>query len=221
MDKVCYIYTLTDPNTLQVRYVGKTINPEERFKRHRLDKKGCNLRINWIKSLRAMDLFPIFEVVDVVDNAQWEFWEQHWITLFKSWNFNLVNANAKGSGAINFKHSNETKEKIRATSLNRRHSNETKEMISKNRMGMKFSAQHIENLSKSHLCQTNEKFRKKVAQINKSTGNIIKIYDSIIDAERVTGVFNSSITKCCKNTRESAGGFTWKYVSKNKNNASR
>ena len=40
MDNLCYIYTLTDPNTQQVRYVGKTINPKVRFRSHKKDKKG-------------------------------------------------------------------------------------------------------------------------------------------------------------------------------------
>ena len=54
---------------------------------------------------------------------------------------------------------------------------------------------------------------KKIKQLDKK-GNIIKIYDAIMDAERATGINNSKITACCKKHygRKTAGGYIWRYV---------
>ena len=49
-----------------------------------------------------------------------------------------------------------------------------------------------------------------IIQISLS-GDIINYYNSIRDAERITGVQNQNITKCCKNQRKTAGGFIWRY----------
>ena len=41
-------------------------------------------------------------------------------------------------------------------------------------------------------------------------GNLIASYNSIMDAERVTGVRNSGISACLKGRVKHAGGFIWK-----------
>ena len=43
------------------------------------------------------------------------------------------------------------------------------------------------------------------------TGEFIAEYPSTMEASRHTGCDNSSISKCCKGNRKSAGGFIWKY----------
>jgi len=43
-------------------------------------------------------------------------------------------------------------------------------------------------------------------------GNVIAEYEAIKVAARVVGINNAeTITKCCKGTRPSAGGYRWKY----------
>jgi hypothetical protein len=42
-------------------------------------------------------------------------------------------------------------------------------------------------------------------------GLIVKEYDSILGAEKETGIPNSNIIKVCKGERKSAGGYIWKY----------
>ena len=53
---------------------------------------------------------------------------------------------------------------------------------------------------------------KKVAQYDKQTNELIKVWDSIMDVERELGIDHSSISRCCKGKQKSAGGFIWKYV---------
>ena len=42
-------------------------------------------------------------------------------------------------------------------------------------------------------------------------GNCIAVYESVSEASVLTGVNKSSIAKCCRNERKSAGGFLWKF----------
>ena len=53
--------------------------------------------------------------------------------------------------------------------------------------------------------------RKQVQQINADTLEIIKTFDSPIDAEKETGVARQNISKVCRGVRKHAGGFGWKY----------
>ena len=57
---------------------------------------------------------------------------------------------------------------------------------------------------------TNIKTSRKVIQLD-LRGNVIAEYLSIRDAERETGINNSSILRSCKNINKTAGGFIWYY----------
>ena len=53
-----------------------------------------------------------------------------------------------------------------------------------------------------------------MAQYTKD-GDLVKIWDSIVDVTRELGIDSSTIGKVCKGTnqhRHTAGGFVWKYV---------
>lgn len=91
-----YIYSLSDPLTGNIRYVGKTDNLSSREKTHlRVEKTHKSY---WVQSLLAIGLMPKMEILDEVSNDEWKFWEQHWIQLIKSWGFNLVNGDNGGLG---------------------------------------------------------------------------------------------------------------------------
>jgi len=96
-----YIYTLTDPITNQIRYVGKTINLKERYKNHLRSNPGTHCS-NWIKSLRNKNLVPLIEVIDETDSEDWASLEQYWIAQIRAWGFNLVNLTDGGEGASGF-----------------------------------------------------------------------------------------------------------------------
>lgn len=59
----------------------------------------------------------------------------------------------------------------------------------------------------------NHPHSKPVAQIQ--GGQIIKVYGSVLEAQRQTGIEMSNIAKCCRGARKTAGGYQWKYVEKN------
>lgn len=54
--------------------------------------------------------------------------------------------------------------------------------------------------------------RKKVKQLSYDGTQIIKIYDSIRDAEKETGISNKQISKVCRKKMPTAHGFRWEYV---------
>ena len=51
---------------------------------------------------------------------------------------------------------------------------------------------------------------KKVIQMDKDE-NVIEIYESTMDAEKITNIDRGSISKCCNNKQSTAGGYIWKY----------
>lgn len=42
-------------------------------------------------------------------------------------------------------------------------------------------------------------------------GKTVREYPSAMEAERVTGIGHKAISKCCRGTNKSAGGFRWEY----------
>jgi len=93
-----YIYSLSDPRTNAIRYIGKTINPKHRKHSHnnKARDKGTYKR-NWINQLQSLGLRPVFEILDVVED-DWQFWESYWIFQCKSWGFRLTNSTIGGEG---------------------------------------------------------------------------------------------------------------------------
>lgn len=52
---------------------------------------------------------------------------------------------------------------------------------------------------------------KSVCQLDKFTGDIIDVFNTMREAVEKTGVAQDSIKKCCDGKRKSAGGFGWMY----------
>lgn len=96
-----FIYTLSNPITNEVRYVGKANDLTQRYKNHLKFKVWRkNHKNDWIMSLIKMGIKPKMEVIDIVSIDEWMFWEQYWISQFRSWGFNLVNGTFGGEGSV-------------------------------------------------------------------------------------------------------------------------
>tara|TARA_R110001632_G_C11331622_1_gene416598 strand:- start:1301 stop:1879 length:579 start_codon:yes stop_codon:yes gene_type:complete len=94
------IYTLKDPFTNVIRYVGKTTekNFHKRFISHNNPhsrKDGNPHKINWINSIKKKGGKVIMEVLDTIE-GDWEWLERYWIAQFKEWGFPLVNYSKGG-----------------------------------------------------------------------------------------------------------------------------
>lgn len=94
-----FIYILIDPVQNTIRYVGKTNNPDERFKNHKNKSRDKNThKRNWINKLRSIGFKPEMEIIDEVSVSEWKYWEKFWIGYFKCLGFDLVNYTEGGDG---------------------------------------------------------------------------------------------------------------------------
>lgn len=50
----------------------------------------------------------------------------------------------------------------------------------------------------------------KIKQFDKN-GRLLNLFDSIKDASKITGICSSAICQVCKQNRQSAGGYIWRY----------
>lgn len=97
------IYILKDPITKEIRYLGITKNPlNVRLNGHIHDckHKKPTHKINWIKSLLKLELRPIIELLEEVDDVIAFDMEIYWIYQLKSWGFNLTNSTNGGKTPI-------------------------------------------------------------------------------------------------------------------------
>lgn len=136
-----YIYSLSDPRTPDnIRYIGKSENPDERLRKGHLYEKSNNHKDNWVQSLRKEGLKPKVELIDKVSVIEWQFWEKHYISLFRSWEFDLTNGTDGGDGRTpGFIVSEETRKKLSHPAWNKGKNVplETREKISSKLKGNK------------------------------------------------------------------------------------
>lgn len=97
--RTVFIYTLNDPTTKKIRYVGKTKNPRKRLASHIEDlKRTRSHRANWMRSLLNQGISPEMEIVDEVLEVEWPMWEAAYIQFFLEQGCELVNATFGGEG---------------------------------------------------------------------------------------------------------------------------
>lgn len=102
-------------------------------------------------------------------------------------------------------HSNEEyRRKISKALTGKQLSEETKRKISKTKKGKQLSEEAKQKMS------INSSKRIKIVQYDKQ-GNLIKIWDCMMDVQRQLEINASHISECCKGKRKSAGGYIWKY----------
>lgn len=122
--------------------------------------------------------------------------------------------------------SNETRQRMSKASIGREVSKETRNKISQKALGNNRAtgkrtleqrermsiAQKVSVKCKAHRDAWNAKQGKRIVQMDLS-GNFIASYKSIREADRITGIDRSQISKCCQGITNynSAKGFIWKY----------
>jgi hypothetical protein len=203
MFKPVSIYILKDPDTELVRYVGKTVKPPaQRLSGHIYKAKiDDSYKDRWIRSLLSKGVRPTIEVIDEVQPENWQFWERHYIKLFKSIGARLTNAMNGGEDEMSF--TDEIKKKISDAQEGRR-------------TGRRVAPSPIITSSKKGGSPQS------VIQLTKS-GEFIKKFSSLTEAQKETGIALQTISACCRKyshpTRKGgkphlhkyAGGFMWKY----------
>ncbi len=97
-----YIYGLLCPIAKQIRYIGKSINPEKRLKRHIADcytSKYYTAR--WLKTLVSWGLRPSVVILHIVgDDENWQEVERRFIAQGRAEGLPLTNTSAGGEGVL-------------------------------------------------------------------------------------------------------------------------
>jgi hypothetical protein len=111
------IYSLTDPRSGRVRYVGKTAySLGRRLRQHLAGAKHLRTHLGrWLQQLLTEGSEPTIQLLETVSGEGWSLREQHWIVLMRERGEPLTNSTAGGDGAPpGFRMREDTKAKIAA-----------------------------------------------------------------------------------------------------------
>jgi len=236
------IYGLVDPNTNEIRYIGKAINLKNRVINHlkpsRLITKTH--KNNWLNFLIKDDKKPFIIVLEKnLDESVLNDFEMKWIKYYKKIGCNLTNGTNGGDGG---KMNTEVIEKMKKTKsinkqkgfwLNKNFSEEHCKNISEGKKGYITSDETKLKLSKSHIgintwskgVKLSDETKSKMSDSKKGIiknkkpvyqldleGNIIKLWDAPYYAEKELNLTRSKIHSVCIGKRKKTGGFRWVYV---------
>ena len=196
------IYGLADPNSRELRYIGKTSKSlKQRLNGHIRDNSKCH-RVNWIKGLMKIGLMPEIFVIEETTEDYWEREERWFINYFRAIGCNLTNGTDGGEGSYGFKHNQEAKDKLRqvrlgkipseetrrkmsASQLGRKHSDETKRKISEANSGRKLSEETIERIIvRNKERKHSESAKRKISAANKGKVRTAETKERMSEAQR-------------------------------------
>jgi predicted GIY-YIG superfamily endonuclease len=200
-----YIYLLENlKNHPDKVYIGKTNKINRRKNAHKCNY-GDNVQIT------------IIDQIESNDKKDWVPLESYWIEQFRQWGFKLLNQN-NGGGGLNTV-SDVSKKKM---SEAKRNFNVTwGDKISQSKKGVKIgqmSKTHLENLILSRIKNQGSP----VSQIDKTTNEVLKSFDSIslaaqyiIDTTNIQSkhiVIRNGIKDCAVGRQSTSFGYKWQYL---------
>lgn len=183
-------------------YIGSTIDIDKRWWRHKnllnRNKHHCHhLQRAWIKYGESNFILEILENVDI-DNLLIK--EQYWFNILNP----EYNSCPMAGSSLGYKHSDETKEKLRLINLGDKNPNWKEEK----------SPQYIKkgyNYNVNYNIDYSYK-EKAVFQIDIITGEILAEHKSITKAAKSLGLNRPvGIQHVLKGRRKSCQGFYWKF----------
>lgn len=226
-----YIYVLLDPTTKVIRYVGQTINPEQRYKSHIYlnNKNNKHHHINWLIKLKNQKLRPIMKIIDECLLADLNKYEKLYINLFKKLGYDLTNtSNEEYTRVYNksrkhfikqvycYKEDNSykiyTSGKEAAIDLNVSY-----KLISASCNGGKniISSKYIFSLYRLSKKEIKDRFKCKIKRSKVKAINLKnkeeQIFNSQYQASKILNVNFRNINQVLKGVRKSAGGYLWQY----------
>lgn len=135
-----YIYALTEPDTGEIRYIGKSIRPLGRLADHCNDPSKTH-RTNWIQSLLSNGKRPGMVVLEeVADGDRWQDVERAWIARGRSAGWRLTNCTSGGDGVSDLPP--ESRERIVAAWRGRKHRPESLAKMSISNRGRVHTEDH-------------------------------------------------------------------------------
>ena len=77
MNEPAHIYTLTDPSTGKVRYVGSSIHPHKRVAAHMNPSIHDGIKKKeWVKDMKRKGVRPILTIIQTVHDVDYERWHE-------------------------------------------------------------------------------------------------------------------------------------------------
>lgn len=110
-----YIYGLFDPRNYQLRYIGKSNNPEKRLYRHIMYAKSNDRNhhiYNWIRQLLSENLEPSLEILEECNKQNWRDIERAWIKEAIEKGVDLTNETSGGDGLQDYIFSEEQRKRM-------------------------------------------------------------------------------------------------------------
>lgn len=196
--RTIYIYTLKDPESNNIRYVGKTTNPKNRLNAHITRSKNNKYHsARWVKSLLNKGLKPILEVIEECADDNWQEREKFWIKFYNE-KCDLTNTLEGGEGGATFGRLGKpwTKEQHAANKLAR--------------TGLSINQKDLNGNRQKAIRQFCDKNKKPILQYDLD-GRFIKEWPSAVDAGKVLEISYSDINRSCKKETLTSAGFQWRY----------
>ena len=200
------IYSLHNPLTNELRYVGKTTAPlRKRLANHvHAARKYRHYTASWIKSLLEQGVRPVIREIEVVDLEFGSERERHWIAYYRASGARLTNLTDGGDGqAPGFRHSAEVRARCGNASRQAWLDPEYRQRVTSKLRGRERTAEHRQAISVAKRGSGHHKAKftdDQVREIRELTG-IIKQSEI---AERF-GVSPSTI-------RDIQKGRTWTHI---------
>ena len=236
-----FIYTLTDPFTNEIRYVGKSNDPKKRLYDH---IRCCHLtnthKNNWVKSILEKSGKPLLNIIDKVPKNNWQLWETYWISKLKEEGHNLTNISDGGNGMSEHRYNTKEKMKIRHKEFPNYNKCKDKEIIiDKDLLYQKYIIENLSlnkcasffntvkstifrNLKEYNIKKDKSIWIKQCASHEKKIilqydlgGNFIKKWIGLKSIEDTMNLNTSVILNCCKGRSNKSYGYIWRFENSN------
>lgn len=224
-----YFYTLIDPITNKIRYIGQTVNPGNRFRNHIYEAKKNNRthKERWIIQLLRKNKLPIMQIVweEKMTSEEANSFETYMIDFYKELYPDLTNTedrarnnaiiettpvyqfDLKGNFIAKFPNANRA---MIDTGINDAAIGEVCRNPFKpgnnSRGGFLWSYKETPNKEYRKPKGT----PKQTIQYDKTGTTVIACFESAREASRVTGICYKRISATITGRQKTAGGFVWK-----------
>ena len=197
--RTIYIYSLKDPETNEIRYVGKTTDINTRLKTHITRSRHNKYHsARWVQSVLKRGLRPIIELVEECTEENWVEREKYWIAYYRE-RFDLTNVLDGGEGGATFGRLGKPwDEKQR---INNR--------LARLGVSVNHTKEGCENRKKGVRAYY-DKNKKPILQYDLE-GKFIREWDSAVDAGKEMKISYSDINRACKKETLTAACFQWRY----------